>query len=203
LFDRDKCYVSIDIETTGLNHYTDQILEIAAVIDDNEGDLYLKPAIRIWIKRERLYGNPTAIVMNADLLRQINEREFTPLTFVEEAIDLGSAEVALVVHPHDAGRVLNNFLVRHIGHEKVTVAGKNFGGFDRQFLEKLDDFPEDRFRHRYLDPGNLWWDPTEDNFVLPDSDTVKKRCGGTSGTTHQALDDAYDTCEAVRQYLRY
>jgi oligoribonuclease (3'-5' exoribonuclease) len=64
-------YVSIDIETTGLNPKTDQILSIGLVVEDTLSILPLddlpKLEVRIW--REKITGDLFAINMNKDLLK--------------------------------------------------------------------------------------------------------------------------------------
>jgi DNA polymerase III epsilon subunit-like protein len=54
-------YVSIDIETTGLNPKTCQILEFAAVADGKEPFHY-------YIKHDYLSGDPYALQLNASIL---------------------------------------------------------------------------------------------------------------------------------------
>lgn len=204
MFDRDKSYVSIDIETTGLDPNNDQVLEIAAVIDDNQGDIYMKPLFHCVVKHQRLHGSVAGIAFNSKLIAKINSLELTPyhefLDWVEGERDWTDWKT-LVLTPSQAAIALAAFLSVHFDG-KATVAGKNFGSFDRCFLEALPGFPKDKFRHRYIDTGNLWWDPERDGFVLPDSDTVVERAGKTGKTAHLALEDALDTCQAVRRYLK-
>ena len=66
-------YISIDVETTGLDTENDQILSIAAIIEDSNNPLSFQdiPKIHIAIKRERISGSMFAINMNRELIKRI------------------------------------------------------------------------------------------------------------------------------------
>ena len=75
-------YVSIDIETTGLDPATCQTLEIGAVIDDWTLPLDQLPMFRRVLAWEQVAGSPYAMALNADLLKfignQPKDREDVP-----------------------------------------------------------------------------------------------------------------------------
>ena len=64
-------YCSIDIETTGLNSDTCQILEIGVVVEDTSKKLRVGklPTLRLLIDRNEITGQPYAINMNARIFR--------------------------------------------------------------------------------------------------------------------------------------
>jgi len=67
-------YVSIDIETTGLDPATCQTLEIGAVIDDWTRPLDQLPVFRRVLAWEQVTGSPYAMALNTDLLRFIGNK---------------------------------------------------------------------------------------------------------------------------------
>ena len=67
-------YVSIDIETTGLDPATCQTLEIGAVIDDWARPLDQLPVFRRVLAWEQVAGSPYAMAFNADLLKFIGNK---------------------------------------------------------------------------------------------------------------------------------
>jgi oligoribonuclease len=68
-------YLSIDIETTGLDPETCQILSVGIIVEDTNNVLpYDKiPKFHCAINREHISGSPYAINMNKDLIGKISE----------------------------------------------------------------------------------------------------------------------------------
>ena len=66
-------YVSIDIETTGLDTQICQVLSIGAVIEDTNNLLPIDelPSFHAAILTRRIDGEPYAINMNRDLIQSI------------------------------------------------------------------------------------------------------------------------------------
>lgn len=66
-------YVSIDIETTGIDNETTQTLSIGLVVEDTENVLPIEdlPKLEIGIIRDRLEGEIFALNMNRDLISDI------------------------------------------------------------------------------------------------------------------------------------
>jgi DNA-directed RNA polymerase subunit M/transcription elongation factor TFIIS len=67
-------YVSIDIETTGLNPETCQTLEIGAVIDDWTLPIDELPVFHRVLSYDEVSGSPFAMSLNANLLKLIGNR---------------------------------------------------------------------------------------------------------------------------------
>lgn len=136
-------YVSIDIETTGLDPENCQILQIAMVVDDTEWTttpIHLLPRLNIFIAHENIYGEPEGIRMNGwifDLLhRPVPE----------------GAEYKIVT-PKDASAAVAAFLDEHFKDGALPVAaGKCVGSFDIPFLKGYWAGMTVKFHHRTLDP---------------------------------------------------
>jgi oligoribonuclease (3'-5' exoribonuclease) len=178
-------YISLDIETTGLYTDIDKILEVGAIIEDTNLKLprIQCPTFHIYIDRERVFGDIFALSLNAHILKKILElRKTEDRALVKEDV------------------VVTQFMefLKDNGIEKVTFAGKNFMGFDLQFLKKLPDFHLVKYHYRALDPAVLFTDFVNDT-CLPDLSVCKARAGfANTMVTHEALDDAWDVIELLR-----
>ena len=177
-------YVSIDIETTGLDPETCQMLEIGAVFDNWTLPLDALPTFHCYVVHKQIVGQPFALALNADILRKLaNPAE-------DRRTSCAPSEVA-----DDDGR-----LAWRCGWDvskAVTPAGKNFASFDRQFLKRLPDFEKKvRLHHRTLDPAMLFWLPADEK--LPDSKTCYERAGMDPKVAHTALEDALAVVQLIR-----
>jgi len=180
-------YVSIDLETTGINHDTCMLLEFGAVIDDWVRPIDKLPRFHCYMDNGPVIsGEPYAFSMHPTMLRRIANRE--------EGYQYCKGGKALK----------NSFLKFLIEHgvikderEAFIPAGKNFGSFDRQFLNKLDGWNV-KMHHRAIDPTMLFWIPGE---VPPNLEECKKRAGlSNTEVLHTAIDDALDVVRCVRYY---
>lgn len=176
-------YISIDIETTGLDPATCQILEIGAVWDDWTRPLQDLPTYRRLVVHEQYRGDAYALVMNAELLRRLSgQRE--PWFLDEERVADDLAEWLKTACGWD-------------GRTALTPAGKNFASFDRQFLKRLPRFEKVvRLHHRTLDPAILYWQ--FDDEKLPDSKTCYERAGMDGKVAHTAVEDALSVVRLIR-----
>lgn len=81
----------------------------------------------------------------------------------------------------------------------LTVAGKNFGTFDKLFLEKLPHWKRVfKVRSRILDPALLYVD-WESDTDLPGLSKCKERAGLSGEVSHNAVEDALDVIELIRR----
>jgi hypothetical protein len=81
-----------------------------------------------------------------------------------------------------------------------NVAGKNFGTFDKLFLQELPWWQKlIRTRQRVLDPAILMVDWKNDK-SLPNLTTCKERADIQGIVTHNALEDAWDVIEVLRKF---
>lgn len=183
-----KPYVSIDIETTGLDPDVCQILEIGAVIDDWVRPVEKLPIFHCYVINEPIIGEPYALHMHPEIFRRIADR----VKLVDSYKFLYPEEVA--------GTFLNWLHDNKINPRKrhITSAGKNFASFDLQFLKKLPQWSElIPGTHRCIDPGNLYWLPDAD-YGLPSTKTCMRRANIEGIVAHTAVEDALVVVKLVR-----
>ena len=182
-------YVSIDIETTGLNPENCQVLEIGAVIDDGTTPIEDCPTFHCYVDHCLILGESYALSMHPMILRRIATKE-------EGYTYLQSWEVATR---------FRDFLKEHgldSENEKVFVAGKNYAAFDARFLRKLTNWDKHvQVHHRILDPAALYWQPEIDGVKLPDTKTCMERAGISGAVAHTAVEDAQVVVHLIRQAI--
>jgi oligoribonuclease len=207
-------YVSIDIETTGLDPVKDQILSIGAVIEDTTKDTPLSelPRIHLVIQRDRIEGNPFACSMNWKLLELMSrasqsEQKKTAIemehnmTFVPE--NVAAMMLRNFLEKNEAGSIelkSESFQPPYIKTTvvKIAVAGKNFATFDKLFLEQLPFWDTQiKVKSRVLDPAILFVD-WENDKDLPNLQTCKERAHMDGKVAHDAIDDALDVIALMR-----
>lgn len=177
-------FVSVDIETTGLDPDTCQTIEIGAVIDDWLEPLRNPPTFHCYVKQDMYRGQPMALSMHSTIFRRIatQEEPFDYLYPTEAAKQLGTwmrENGAYHPDPENPDR-----------EARAVVAGKNFASFDDKFLRQLPHFDEHvKYHHRILDPAMLFWDPLLDT-KPPGMETCMKRAGLDGEVAHTALEDA-------------
>jgi hypothetical protein len=219
-------YISIDIETTGLDPETCNVLSIGAIIEDSANPLPYDecPKFHAAILRHELYGSPRAITMNAKLIADIGsymepanttsreelEKEtgmifLNPGEVVEAFYEFlflnGIVDNADFTLPHKLGRSGKSVpaLSSRMTPVTITCAGKNFSTFDKLFLERLPRWKQAiRIKQRVLDPAILYVDWKEDSEV-PNLNKCKERAGIKGLVTHNALEDAWDVIEVLRK----
>jgi oligoribonuclease len=220
-------YISIDIETTGLDPEFNQILSIGAVIEDTLNQLPFEelPTFHGVIKRESVYGSLFALNMNRDLIETIVQ--YSGAQDQDEKNDIVHMTGMQFYHEDEIVEALYQFCYRNglvdldpnFLNKQVKVvdgipypiltsnmpkvylncAGKNFAGFDRKFLERLPRWKQVfSIRSRVLDPGILFVDWINDESV-PSLDECKKRAGIEGVVTHNAVEDAMDVVMLLRQ----
>ena len=185
-------YVSIDIETTGLNPETCQILELAAVVDDlrTQKPLDQLPKFQTLVRHPFYQGEPYALAMHPAI--------FKKLAAAPPNLDHPSGDGIIDVEGVMAK--FFNFLTGPGGYnpgDTIVPAGKNFAAFDKNFIDKLPDRYRIRFRHRTLDPGMLFIRLGED-LEPPDSKKCMERAGLAGEVAHTALEDALMVVKLLR-----
>ena len=173
--------LAIDLETTGLDFDNCQILSIGAVIDngtDKPLQTYYKQVVH-----DTYHGEIYALNLNKQLLTDILENKDGNNIHIDNLVD-----------------DFKNWLYQHYKEdEKITVCGKNYSGFDKRFLEKLEGWNTIKFSHRVIDPSILYMDWDNDE-SLPNLDECLKRANINKTVSHNALDDAMDIVNLLRVY---
>ena len=224
-------YVSIDIETSGLDHEKHKTLSIGAIIEDTEKKLPFDecPKFNAIVLQNEIVGSPRALTMNQHIISlmglylEANKEDRDKLTMMEDAQPYGykfyeKEEVVkefywwLEANGYFQGgdnsggyiQMSNGYLRPAInnGTKPITinVAGKNFGTFDKLFLQELPWWQKlIRTRQRVLDPAILCVDWKNDT-SLPNLTQCKERSGVSGFVTHNALEDAWDVIEVLRKF---
>jgi len=206
-------YLSLDIETTGLDPACNQILEVAAVVENYRYGKKNKPveklpAFHCYVKPEHdlIHGSSYALSMHSRIFKILAK----PETADAPVYNISEMYVAL-----------NKFIKKYFGDETVTLAGKNVISFDVSFMREvfkanystlrvitrkhssaIFDRPFEsvfRFRHRAIDPGSMYMLP-EDS-APPDMVTCLKRAGIVPTALHTALGDARVIIRLVRYFF--
>jgi len=204
-------YVSIDIETSGLDTENHQVLSIGAVIEDTKKKLPLRdiPKFYCIVLQRQITGSPRALDMNKGIIQFMGaylDSDQAGRNLLSESMGFYEKdEVAKAfyrfLHPHfynpgertvdDIGKVKNPLL--------INVAGKNFGTFDNVFLKKLPWWQKLIVaKQRIIDPAPLFVD-WENDEELPSLTECKSRAGIGGSVTHNALEDAWDVVEVLRK----
>lgn len=220
-------YLSIDIETTGLNPENHQILSVGVVVEDTTKKLPFNeiPKFHCAIVLEEITGELFALNLNKDLIQTINS-----WTLCDE---LGKKEIEnktgmIFCKKDEVVQHLFRFLFRNnvldsslynfsinnvieviegvsypvlksnITKSHLTVAGKNFATFDKLFLEQLPRWQQVfKIRQRIIDPTILFTDWVNDE-SLPNLKTCKERAKIVGEVSHNAVEDAWDVVELMR-----
>ena len=215
-------YVSIDIETSGLDHEKHKVLSIGAIVEDTEKKLPYEecPKFNAIILQNEITGSPRALTMNKEIISMISdylEGSDFERHLMNTHSDYGFYEQEDVVKKFYGFLWSNGFATldspsTHVngkltpiidGKTKpitLNVAGKNFGTFDKLFLQELPWWQKlIRTRQRVLDPAILMVDWNNDN-ALPNLTQCKERAGINGIVTHDALEDAWDVIEVMRKF---
>lgn len=185
-------FVSIDIETTGLDPETCDVIEIGAVIDDWLVPIETQPTFHTYIKRDQYKGQSFALSMHPTIFRRIATQEegYQYLYPNEAIVKLGlwmKGNGAYIPDPEYPER-----------EARAVVAGKNFASFDDPFLRKLSNSFDEyvKYHHRIIDPAMLYWNPLTDT-KPPGLKTCLERAGLPSEVTHNAVDDAKQVVDVI------
>lgn len=203
-------YVSIDIETSGLDPENNQVLSIGAVIEDTTKKLSWDeiPKFNAIVLQREITGSPRAIQMNNRIIKFMGE-------YLEgsEVIRETLKKNYDFYEKDEVAKAFYTFLLPYFGDEKhpedpkqvkkpllINVAGKNFGTFDNVFLKKLPWWQKlIQAKQRIMDPAMLFLDWNKDE-ELPSLTICKERAGVEGAVTHDALEDAMDVVDVLRNF---
>jgi DNA polymerase III epsilon subunit-like protein len=220
-------YISIDLETTGLEKDRYQILSFGAIIEDTENKLPFSeiPKFHAAILHNELTGSPFALNMNKKIIEAIvhyqtaedqdEKNDLVQMTGMEFYYEDQVVE-RFYRWLYDNGMVEldPNFLNQMVTRDEngkiypmitsktkpvtINVAGKNFASFDKHFIERLPRWKQlIRIRQRIIDPAVIFTDWKNDD-SLPSLNKCKERAKIQGEVTHDALEDAWDVIELLR-----
>lgn len=195
-------YLSLDLETTGLNEESCQILQLAAVYDDTSRPLEESPTFNVLVWAPIYTGEPYALALNQKILQTLagmSHLVFGNLVTSRSAIHNGVSIDCVI---QDKLALLLLYWLERQGagllNDKIVLAGKNVAGFDLRFLRKLPNWDKIPAHHRVFDPGNLYLRPEDTE--PPGTEECMRRAGIDAGVTHDALDDALVVCKLIRAW---
>lgn len=211
-------FISIDIETTGLDPEVNQIVEVGAVYDTRgyagvgSGPAIVEcrslPKFRAVLMHDELVINPYCANLHKDLWEEMLKATVGTLSDAHNAKGI----ITHYVKPQDFERVFHKWLCGVIDNTlrdedfhpespvTINVAGKNPAGFDIPFLLELPEWSNElvKFRRRIIDPAMLCF-VEETDTELPDLQTCLDRCSIDSTVKHTAVEDALDVIKILRR----
>lgn len=214
---------SLDIETTGLDETTNQIIEIGGVIDDLEDPQSIDqlPEFHCYVVHPEYTVSEYVLGMHSDsgIWKRLQQRPdgydyLTP----EQAVDQLAKFVyeQYITHEKRGNHPLNGSKLSWAQARypenywssfqpdcfpmSVVTAGKNFGSFDLRFLKTLPGLNEMiRFHHRTFDPGPLYTRIDDDS--IPNMDTCLERAGIDEKVPHHAVEDSKLVVKLIRNHF--
>lgn len=189
-------YISIDIETTGLDPVQDQILEFCAIADDWQTPLGELPYFERVVKRDRIRGNPFAMHLNSELLKKISLSKIG--VFADGHKTQGCVDEDQLLYQFRDWVVSLGMIPT-----QLKVAGHNAAGFDVQFIKRLSGYGESvQFHHRVLDVGSLYFKPGDHE--LPATQKCLTRAGiPCADLPHRAFPDAMNAVKLIRLHYGF
>ena len=184
-------FISIDIETVGLDTVNCDILEFGAVLDDLGNPLPLEnlPKYHTYFIKDKYLGEPFALAMHQEIFKRISERREGYTYLSAEKFGYSFKKF-----------LLDNGYLTEKDRITVNVAGKNFSSFDLQFLKNKTDFCKHiQVSARVLDPAILYYQ--KGDIRLPGLGLCLERAGFENIVKHCALDDALDVVKLIRKKM--
>lgn len=219
-------YISVDVETTGLEKDRYQILSIGAILEDTTKKLGFEeiPKFHAAILHNEITGSPFAINMNSKIIEAVAQYQnaedqdekndlvqMTGMQFYQEdqvvegfyrwifdngLVDFDPLLVDQMVKIENGKSY--PALTSKMKPVTINVAGKNFASFDKHFLERLPRWKQViRVRQRIIDPSVIFTSWNEDK-AIPSLYECKQRAKIQGIVTHDALEDAWDVIQLLR-----
>lgn len=197
-------FLSVDIETTGLDEKVHSIIQFAAVHADDKATF--KPQIfHGWVKPDGMVWDIYCLNLHFNWIKQVLERlregtthhmsDHQPEIF-EDFEQLHSAFYVWLAQQ----RIYNED--DHLKGKKLLALGKNFGSFDHRFLTAAGY--GNLWRHRSLDATPYYTIATDEK--PPELKVCKQRAFergcvfNSKEVAHTALEDAIDVMTLQQFY---
>ena len=168
-------YLSIDIETGGLDPKEYSLLEVAMVYYNSDKPDSLYQHISHHIKEDTYRISQYCLEMHT--------KNHLLATLAKNA----------VLYVQQAESFFINFINEKIDDDEFIVIGKNFGAFDYHWLKHYMPKLAKKLGHRFLDIGSLYITPQD--MEIPSLDECLKRAGRKHSINHTALSDAIDAMD--------
>lgn len=191
-------YAAIDIETTGLDRERDQVLQVAAVLEDTskpDTPIAELPTFEALICYDRLSGAPFALNMNREIVALLATASPGKVDFRDRRVEVFENKNAVVFAAiewlqahHTNGGPLEK-------PHKFVAAGKNASGFDLPFMGETF---QQRFHHRVIDVGSVALGANRD-YWQKDAPPGMRELHEGDEPTHDALEDACDVIRLLRK----
>jgi len=185
-------YVSLDIETTGLDPKTCQVLQVALVVENTDADP-LPPVedlltLDLGLWATSYTGEPYALGLNEKLLTALRA-----VHGVESEAE-HNGRTLRIVRNGNGWLEVKSFL-ETLG-KKTTAAGKNVAGFDLKFVAHAAPDVAAMFSHRTIDVGSVAMGAKSDfwNTGVPSMGDLLE-----TEVVHDALHDARDNIRVIRR----
>lgn len=177
--------VALDLETSGRDPQTHQILQLGAVVFDTETRETLGEFERV-VHHSNILGEPVALAMNEKIIRQISKEDAHYWPSVKSQFTEFLCEFALSCYGD------------HISHRPVAV-GFNVGPFDVAFLNRVTNVPW--FSHRTIELGSLLMPMFGSHAPVASKDAAKML--NKDDLDHTALQDARDARDLYFHWLDF
>jgi len=184
-------YFSCDIETTGLVPGYHKIIEFSMIRTwhgdrrsleeiEHDGDVF---HTYMQVSEEDT-NTDICLTMNAGIIDIIRNRDLSKHSFLTE--DELLPKLGLWLHSRGVDG-------------PITVAGKNFAGFDMQFIKMLPNYEyfDKLIRHRVIDPS-MYFVNWNSDASLPNLATCLSRAKLDDFVSHTAKEDAWQVIQLLR-----
>lgn len=173
-------FISLDLETTGLDPRICQVLEIGAYAFGSGPE---RSEFQCFVKHDTIVGEARALHMNAEILLAADREGFSPTLAMSQLLSWMER------------------LPLPEGEKRHVLCGKNIASFDWQFLLNMPhaETLKSMVRHSFLDAGPLWMEANDT--TVPSLSECLKRAGMETDVPHRALEDAKLVARLIQRKL--
>ena len=203
-------YVSVDVETLGLDKGKSPIIEIGAVFDDGGPIDELKTFSAIFPHIAGDYWELGAVALNIKILEEIKAMKINTIEYADRIVRLKWEEFIDWLEDRAAEAGSYDQDMGWDMKKVVCLAGKNAATADipwvRNNLEKYCSNPRvlrtfnEVVHYKVIDPGSMFMGRVEGGHV-PSLGHINKITGRNENVSHRALDDAMDVVYAIRKHF--